>query len=739
MPILFRDDWLKYPNAIIDTKTRNKSALDLAAKLRVMGVKNNSFFLALHNPELQGVDVFSPALTQHQMLMIGIEIKTNPWYYFREVAMAPAIAGTEPSILEFNRANVALWWCFFLHVTVILTQPRQTGKSFSSDHLMQYLYNFRCNNTQINLLTKDDKLRAENIARLKDIYGELPNFLQFKSRADTNNTEELSIKLLGNTYKTHVPNANPKRAYNIGRGMTTPIFQVDEAPFQPNIDLSLPAALAAMGAAIDAAIRNDEPYGVVLTTTAGRKDEKEGAFVYALIEKSAQWMENMYDAADAVALEHLIRTNCRGGLFRVYMVFSHTQLGKDDAWLRSKLELTGVTGDAANRDFFNVWTSGTMTSPLPIHITEAITKGVVDAQYQSISAIGGYILRWYMPEAEAFRYMAENSVIVGIDTSDGGGGDDISLVIVGVTTGAVIAAGSFNETNLTTFGKWLIYLITFYPKALFIIERRSSGAHIIDQLLEALPKLGIDPFKRLFNWAVNDPLENNERVEEMRMHLSHRPESVYMRNKRLFGFATSGGGQTSRTELYSTTLQNAAKRCCDAIFDRQLSGQITGLVIRNGRVDHAVGAHDDLVIGWLLCHWVLSMGKNLIHYGIDPKTVMIHSVKQKVMTGDEKLSQFLQMQVRSRINALFALMSDERNEYLLQRYEAELKQLDKQLILQEGENFSLDAFLNELKDKRKQVRGRPAAVEDNRAYAKTFGYSDGSTRGTRLPNGTIVL
>ncbi len=739
MAILFRDDWLKYPNAIIHTATRNKSALELAAKLRAMGVKNNAFFLALHNPDLEHVDVFSPTLTQNQMLMIGIEIKTNPWYYFREVGMAPAIAGTQPSILEFNRANIALWWCFFLHIFVILTQPRQTGKSFSTDHLMQYLYNFRCNHTQINLLTKDDKLRAENIARLKDIYSELPEYLQFKTRADTNNTEEISIKLLDNTYKTHVPNANPKRAYNIGRGMTTPIFQVDEGPFQPNIDLSLPAALAAMGAAIDAAIKNDEPYGVVMTNTAGRKDEKEGAFVYSLIEKSAPWSERMYDAANAKELEHMVRTNCRGGLYRVYMVFSHTQLGKSDEWLKSKLELTGATGDAANRDFFNVWTSGTTTSPLPIHITEAISKSIVDPQYLSISAIGGYILRWYIPEDQIAQYMENNKTIVGIDTSDGGGGDDISLVLVNVHSGAVVASGSFNETNLTTFGKWLIYLLQTWVNATFIIERRSSGAHIIDQLLEALPRVGIDPFKRLFNWAVNDPLENKERVDEMKTHLNHRSESVYMRNKRLFGFATSGGGQTSRSELYSTTLQSAAKRCSTTIYDGQLSGQITGLVVRNGRVDHAIGAHDDLVIGWLLCHWLLSMGKNLIHYGIDPKTVLIQSVKAKNLTSEESLSQFLQMQIRSRITALFDLMTNEQNEYVLQRHEAELKQLDRQLILQEGESFSLDEFLTSLKEKKNQVRGRPNVMANNQNYAEQFGYSSGTVRSNRIPAGTYVV
>jgi hypothetical protein len=42
---------------------------------------------------------------------------------------------------------------------------------------MTHLMGFACLNTQINLLTKDDRLRSENIIRLKDIYEELPSAL----------------------------------------------------------------------------------------------------------------------------------------------------------------------------------------------------------------------------------------------------------------------------------------------------------------------------------------------------------------------------------------------------------------------------------------------------------------------------------------------------------------------------------------------------------------------------------
>jgi len=42
------------------------------------------------------------------------------------------------------------------------------------------------------------------------------------------------------------------------------------------------------------------------------------------------------------------------------------------------------------------------------------------------------------------------------------------------------------------------------------------------------------------------------------------------------------------------------------------------LIVKNGRVDHLPGGHDDTTIAWLLCHWFVKHSKNLQHYGINP-------------------------------------------------------------------------------------------------------------------------
>ena len=155
------EDWQKFPSAIIDTQTKNKSFLRLAQVYKSMGVKNHAFILALVNPRLQSVDPFSTELTHQQMVEIGIECKVNPWYFFRECARVPVKGSDEPVFLEANRGNIALYWLFFNHIQMFLIQVRQTGKSVSTNVLHVLLMNILCRNTLINLLTKDDKLREE--------------------------------------------------------------------------------------------------------------------------------------------------------------------------------------------------------------------------------------------------------------------------------------------------------------------------------------------------------------------------------------------------------------------------------------------------------------------------------------------------------------------------------------------------------------------------------------------------
>ena len=716
--VLFMEDWLRYPSAKPNYDTKNESYLKLAGTYYAMGVKNYAFMLALHDQSLKDVDPFSPFLTELEMVKIGIECKINPWYYFREIAKVPARSGSDAVPLLANRGNIALYWCFFNHVMTYLVQIRQTGKSISTDVLDSYLLNIRCRGTTINLLTKDDALRSENIQRLKDIIDEMPFYLKQRSKKDLDNTELINISSLGNWYKAHLPQKAKKFALNTGRGMSSPIFRVDEGPFQANIEISLPAALAAGVAMRNKARANNEPYGTTLTTTAGKKDDPDGRYFYQQICAAAEWTEKFFDAKDATELEVMIRAVSRGlkekmrvgdevirGEFAVNITMNHRQLGYDDAWLLTALEETKSVGDAADRDFFNRWTSGSLSSPLSIQQMEIIRGSQKEPLYVEDCKIGSFRVpcRWYIPKDSVEMYMAKNSSILSADTSDGAGGDDISLSLTDVKTGMLIASFNVNQVNLLAFSEWVCERwIIQCPNVTLIPERRSSAIALIDHLLLILPDRGIDPFKRIFNRIVNDPDENKTAYEEIKLPLSRRPHDIYVRYKKAFGWATSGGGMTSRSDLYSTTLISAARNCGHMVNDKTTIDQILSLETRNGRVDHAPGEHDDAVIGWLLGHWMLTKAKNLLHYGIQVTDILSRNRGGSENGGVITKEQREQIFYRDKIKELLGKLEQEQSEIISMKIENELRFYNSKLIIEENEVLSLDELISKTKETKKQ-------------------------------------
>ena len=291
MTILFAEDWLKVPNAIIDLETSNRSFIRQASLYKEMGIKNNAFILALHDRNLQGVNPHDPNLTRDMMARVTIECKVNFWYFIREVIKAPSRSSLEPPPFLANRGNIALYWSFFNACMVNLIQPRQTGKSVSSDVLDVHLVGVRCVKTDINLLTKSDELRAENLKRIKDLYDTLPSYMKCRTNRDIGNTEMFTVKELGNKYQAYVPNKSPKLAALVGRGMTSAINKIDEIAYIPNLRVTYQAMMSSGIAARRIAAENDEPRGIITTTTAGKLDDADGKEAYKIITDSARWTE----------------------------------------------------------------------------------------------------------------------------------------------------------------------------------------------------------------------------------------------------------------------------------------------------------------------------------------------------------------------------------------------------------------------------------------------------------------
>lgn len=618
--ILYLDDWRnKHPYAIADVKTKNLSWLRLAKLYQTMGIQNYAFMLALHNPTLQNIDPFDSNLTQEQMLAVVVEAKENPWYFFRELLRISA-QGSDAVMVRANRYNIALWWLFFNHIQTLSILQRQVGKSVSLFGLVTYILEIAGLNTNIHLLTKDDDLRVKSVKDVKDMIDELPWYMKLKNRSDAYNTEKLTINELGNTLNTSVAQPSAKRANNVGRGMTVAIHLIDEFNFIKNIEITLPALLASSTAARDSAKAAGAFYGNVFTSTPGYLSSPEGRFGKQVYNDCLRWNEFLYDSKDEDDLLELIRKNNHSGKQQVLLEFNHRQLGFTDEWLKQKITEAMATGDKAEAEFLLKWPEGNESSPIPKELLEKITKSMIPDPIIEITKYG-YIIRWYVRQNEVDNKLRHRNLIMALDTSDAVGNDDIAMTLRDVTTGEIVGVGLYNETNLVTFSNWLVEFMVEYSNITLIIERRSSGTVIIDNLLLLLPNHGVDPFRRIFNWVTNDYYNNPDYKMVVDTPLSNKTHALNKYRKE-FGYATSGTGRSSRDNLYGIAFNGAIKYTCDTVRDKDLIHQLSSLIRKNDRIDHREGEHDDLVISFCMSYWFLTQAKALDKYGLSPRVIL---------------------------------------------------------------------------------------------------------------------
>lgn len=360
----------------------------------------------------------------------------------------------------------------------------------------------------------------------------------------------------------------------------------------------------------------------MFATTAGYLSSPEGRYAYKIYKEASRWDEHIFDCENLEHAIETIRKNSPGGNATVLCEYNHRQLGFTDEWLRQKIEDAMADGIKAEAEFLNIWPEGNESSPISKENLCILHESIITDPYTTVSK-DGYITRWYIAKDEIEGRAHSRKLVMGLDTSDAIGNDDIAMCIRDAVTGEVIATGIYNETNLITFANWLIEWVENYPNLTVIIERRSSGVTIIDNLLTILPTKGINPFRRLFNWVVHNAPENPKYQQELQYVDKYFDIDTINKYRKEFGYATSASGRASRDNLYGSSFTAAIKYTSNTARDRTLVDQLSSLVRKNDRIDHPDGGNDDIVISWMLGWFFLNSGKNLQYYGLNPQHVLL--------------------------------------------------------------------------------------------------------------------
>lgn len=602
--ILFEQEYLFLSSDHFDYDTNNKSFLRMYLILKKMGIRNNKFFLVLLDKDLRGIDPYNLKDDSIELkLRIAQEAKNNPWYYFRSILRIPE-SGSTGSMFRLSRANLAMIWLYFNHVDNLLVMPRQLGKTIGSISITSSIIFVIGTNITFALLTKDDALRKENVERLKNIRDCLPEWFVHKQRTDTNNTEGISYSALDNKYITFVAQQGKQGADRLGRGMTVPSQHWDEPAFFPNIDITYPVAISTTNAAIESARANNQPYGNILTTTAGALNTVEGEFTHKLISNSLNFNEQLYDLKDNDELTKIVKMNSPQGM--VYCEYNYRQLGKTDEWFREKAARTAGDENKIANDYLNIWTFGAgKKSPLEKKILDSLNKSKSEPKY--IQYVDEFMIKWYIPK-EIVKIKSEFGKIpiaLGMDASENVGRDFTSFVFTDARNMEVIGTAVCNTTNIIKVAMFVVKYLIENDNIVYIPERNSVGCAIVDYCLLKLEQAGINPFFRIYNTIIQE--FDNKEITKAELY---RP-GFYNDHRSAFGFRTSG---QSRPFLYKTVFKHVLSIASDKVNDISLIGQIGGLTIKNGRIDHASGGNDDSVIAYILTGFLLFFGNNLQMY-----------------------------------------------------------------------------------------------------------------------------
>lgn len=590
---------------VYDIYTKNMSFLEVARDLKVLGVKNNKFFLKLYDPDLIGVNPFANNLSKEMVARINNECIRNPWYFLREVSRIPDEGGARgPGAgmpFKLNRGNLAAAWCFLNHIPFYLVIPRQTGKTQSCIALSLYAYLFGTTNTMFSYLNKSQDDANNNLERTKAQRDCLPVYMQqrfiiedgmVKEAKGKDNVKTLKNATNGNTIVCKPSGATIAKAENIGRGNTTALQLYDEVEFTPNIGYIFSAAGPAYVSASLNAKKNNAMYCRMFITTPGNIDSDPVKQIFPIVQQALKFQEKMYDIKD-VDLEDYINKMSSVGI--VYIQFNYKQVGKDEEWFQMMCRSIGDK-IKIKRELLLCRIRGSFDSPFDLEDLDIINN-FKRQPIEQILLANFYILDVYEKIDRNIPY------IIGIDCATGSAGDNTAITVINPYTFRPIAEFKSPYQGTVDMVKFIRQLITKIPKGILCIENNSIGIAIIELLKET------ECYNNLYFDADRTIIGDN--TEKLDTHGFLERQAM---NRRYYGVNTN---TKTRSVMMSILMRHVAEYK-DRFVTENIIMDLNNLVKnKSGKILAAPGAHDDSIMSYLIGLFVIYHGKQLYRWGLN--------------------------------------------------------------------------------------------------------------------------
>ncbi len=609
-------------------ETSNQSFRDMHYYLKEKGIQNNSFFLILLDPDLAGVDPRDPRLNSFMKQKVLLECMRNYWYFIREVVRIPDQGGAvgSGSRYKLHRGNLALNFGFMLNWNMFLELPRQQGKTISA--LCRYLweFNFGSTNSESVFFNKKHEDSKLNLQRMKDIRATLPAYLQMseaygndgKKLRATNSVETLQHPTNGNKIKTTPAARNKIAANSLARGTTVPRIWFDEYAFIPYNNIIYLAAVPAYKTAAMNAMRNNAPYGILISTTPGDLTTDEGLSAFKMKENATPFTELMYDMSFE-QLQELLGANTNSSF--IYMRFTYQQLGLSEEWFKSMVIDMEKEWPAIRREVLLEWSNSSDNNPFTKEDLN-IVKALVKSPIQTLMLCGIYQFNIY--EQANLRYPP----IVGVDVSGGFQRDSSAITVVDSFTTRVTADMNCNYISTTDLARVIYELVTKYMNnAIVNIERNGGyGASVLSKLVTTSIK------KNLY-------YEIKDKVIEERTNGGKAWRKT--QKTKIYGLDSNKDTRDLLMQILRERMEYHKDKFISPIIYSELETLETK---RNGRIEHSSNGHDDQIFSYLLALYVWYEGKDLMEtWGLQKQSIKTDAdLDEAVVQIEEKYENILE-------------------------------------------------------------------------------------------------
>lgn len=630
---------------MIDYTTRNESFIKMHELLKANGIANNDFFLHLENESLQGIDVFNPPSKEIAMEIIA-ECNINPYFFMREIFTIASEDGTmQPFMLDI--ASLSSLFLTTQGFNIYREQSRQTGKTTGAGGELSLNWNVRCRNADIAIVNFDDGAAKENLQRVVDYSSYLPSYIQtyrLNPKVNSDNSVDMddsgeigktvkvaSNKIFGNRLIAKTVGTTPAMANKVGKGGTFSIEFFDEVAVYPNLELVLGAAAPAFKTASDNARKGGYPTYIYMTSTPPDMSTAQGEYLYNLVKTQALKFEPYMFDLSTKQLQSLMRNKAKNNYF--YVTYSYKELGFSDDWALEHYRNLNSQW-LFERDILLRWKKNLKDSPFNMIDLEKIENMVYEKKNYTavpmlfeprdfsefgsdnlsikskLASLEELVLECKffdvdgMSLSEVLNKYRFDRISLACDVSAGYGDNRDSSTICGsdVITGETIFTFKSNRLDPIIFALVIYYVIKkYFPNALLTIERNSYGEAVISEL-------------------VYTSVERNLYYTPKSADVLSVSQKMIKRGDLLYGVYNV---QKIRHILYGVICSKMVREYKRIIKSYEIYEEISTLILKDERIDHKAGCHDDLLIAKLLSLYPLMFDNNIEAFFKIPKLILV--------------------------------------------------------------------------------------------------------------------